>query len=319
MTALNMLIKAGYMKANELFDVIIIGGSYAGLSAAMSLGRSLKKTLVIDSGKPCNAQTPHSHNFLTQDGKPPQEIAALGKQQVEQYDTIKFVNDIAVRAIRIDAGFLVRTQAGSSFQAKKLILASGIKDMLPDIPGFSNSWGISVIHCPYCHGYEYRDQPTGIYANGDRALHLAALVSNLTNKLTILTNGPAEFTEEQSNLLARRHIPVLESPILNIKQQNGHVQQLILKDGTHLPMKALYAAVPFVQHSDIALSLGCEMTTLGHLQVDSFQKTTIPGVWACGDNSSPMRAVSNAVATGALAGAMVNMELTQESFNRIDS
>ncbi|WP_196858181.1 NAD(P)/FAD-dependent oxidoreductase [Pedobacter sp. CAN_A7] len=307
------------MKANELFDVIIIGGSYAGLSAAMSLGRSLKKTLVIDSGKPCNAQTPQSHNFLTQDGKPPQEIAALGKQQVEQYDTVKFFNDIAVKAIKTDTGFLVSTRAGTTFQAKKLILASGIKDMLPDIPGFSNAWGISVIHCPYCHGYEYRDQLTGIYANGDRALHLASLVGNLTNELTILTNGPAEFTQEQSDLLARRHIPVLESPILAIEQQNGHLQQLILKDGTHLPMKALYAAVPFVQHTDIPLSLGCEMTTSGHLQVDSFQKTTIPGVWACGDNSSPMRAVSNAVATGALAGAMVNMELTQESFNRTDS
>jgi thioredoxin reductase len=307
------------MKENEIFDVIIIGGSYAGLSAAMSLGRSLKKTLVIDSGKPCNAQTPESHNFLTQDGKPPQEIAALGKQQVEQYETVKFFTGIAIKAIRTDTGFLVSTLAGTTFHAKKLILASGIKDMLPDIPGFSPCWGISVIHCPYCHGYEYRDQSTGIYAQGDKAIHLAALVSNLTNKLTILTNGPAEFTQEQLDLLARRHIVVLESPILAIAHQDGHLQELILKDESTLKMKALYAAIPFVQHADIPLALGCEITASGHLQVDSFQKTTIPGVWACGDNSSPMRSVANAVATGACAGAMANMELTQESFNGIDS
>ena len=307
------------MKANGLFDVIIIGGSYAGLSAAMSLGRSLKKTLVIDSGQPCNAQTPHSHNFLTQDGKTPTEIAALAKQQVEQYDTVEFFNDKALHAAKTNQGFIIRTASGVTFQSKKLILASGIKDQMPDIPGFASCWGISVIHCPYCHGYEYREQPTGIFANGEKAFHLATLVSSLTKELTVLTNGPADFNTEQIAILKRRRITVLESPIEQIDHINGHLQQLKLKDGNLINLNALYAAIPFTQHSEIPALLGCEVSESGHLKVDQFHKTNIPGVFACGDNSSPMRSVSNAVATGAFAGAMANMELTKESFSRIDS
>jgi thioredoxin reductase len=307
------------MKTNEIFDVIIIGGSYAGLSAAMSLGRSLKKTLVIDSGKPCNAQTPYSHNFLTQDGKTPEEIATLGKQQVEQYDTVEFYNDVALDAERTDLGFIIKTQSGKTFSAKKLIIATGIKDLMHNIPGFSTCWGISVIHCPYCHGYEYREQPTGIFANSEKAFHLATLVSNLTTDLSIFTNGSADFTNEQFDILKRRGIPVMESPIVELEHQHGHLQQLYLKDGTRLKTNALYASVPFVQHSAIPELLGCELTPLGHLKVDSFQMTSLPGVFACGDNSSPIRSVVNAVATGALAGAMVNMEITKESFSRIDN
>lgn len=307
------------MKTNELFDVIIIGGSYASLSAAMSLGRSLKKTLVIDSGKPCNAQTPYSHNFLTQDGKTPNEIATLGKQQVEQYDTVEFYNDVAVQAGRVDHDFLITTESGKMFSAKKLIVATGIKDQMPDIPGFSACWGISVIHCPYCHGYEFKNEPTGIFANGERAYHLATLVNNLTRELTILTNGPADFSHEQSEILNRRGIAVMESTIVNLEHHHGHLQQVMLKDGTFLSLKAMYAAVPFVQHSEILAQLGCEITDTGHIKVDAFQKTSIPSIFACGDNSSPMRSVSNAVATGALAGAMANMELSKETFSRIDS
>jgi len=302
------------MKPEKLFDVIIIGGSYAGLSAAMSLGRSLRKVLVIDSGKPCNRQTPHSHNFLTQDGKTPLEIATLARQQVEQYDTVEFYNDVAVKGKKIDKGYHITTLGGEEFTSKKLILASGIKDQMPDIPGFASCWGISVIHCPYCHGYEYRGQQTGIYANGERAFHLSGLVNNLTANLTVLTNGKANFNAEQLEKLKRNNIKVEESPIAEIGHLNGHLHHVKLENGISIAMKALYAAVPFVQHSDIPESLGCELVESGLIKVDTFQKTTIPGVFACGDNSSPMRAVANAVATGALAGAMTNMELTSEQF-----
>jgi len=302
------------MGREQTIDVIIIGGSYAGLSAAMSLGRSQRKTLVIDNGQPCNRQTPHSHNFLTQDGKTPQEISTLARQQVEKYDTVEFYNDSAISGEIIDEGFQITTLSGEIFKSKKLIIASGIKDQMPDIPGFSSCWGISVIHCPYCHGYEYRGQQTGIFANGDRAFHLSGLVNNLTANLTVLTNGKANFNDEQFPTLKRNNIKVEESPITEIEHLNGHLHQVKLENGTSLGMKALYAAVPFVQHSDIPQSLGCELTESGHIKVDAFSKTNIPGVFACGDNSYPMRAVANAVATGALAGAMTNMELTSEQF-----
>jgi len=138
------------------YEVIIIGGSYSGLSAAMALGRSLRKTLVIDNGKPCNEQTPHSHNFLTQDGKSPKEIAENARKQVSEYETIHFHQGKAVDAKKSETVFEVTTEKGEKFRSKKLIIATGITDQIPNIKGFKESWGISLIHCPYCHGYEYK-------------------------------------------------------------------------------------------------------------------------------------------------------------------
>src|SRR5688500_15047914 len=151
------LAKFGTMTDKTKFDVIIVGGSYSGLAAGMALGRALRKVLIIDSGKPCNRYTPHSHNFITHDGKPPGEIGALARQQVEKYNTVKFFNAIALKSE--NKGNLFHISAGSNaiFSAKKLIFATGIRDLMTDIAGFEECWGKSVIHCPYCHGYEVRN------------------------------------------------------------------------------------------------------------------------------------------------------------------
>lgn len=298
----------------ENFDVIIIGGSYAGLSAAMTLGRSLRNVLVLDSSLPCNRQTPHSHNFLTRDGETPQAIAAIAKEQVLQYKTVHFIEDIVVTADRLEQGFKITTQKGKSFIATKLVIASGIKDQHPDIKGFSECWGISVIHCPYCHGYEFHHRKTAIMAKGERAVHLAMLVRNLTDDLTILTNGTTAFDAEQSQKLQQHHIPVIESAVTEIQHTKGYIKQLVFENGKTLSFDAVYASIPFVQHSDIPAQLGCELTEHGHVQTDSFQKTTQPGVFACGDSASPMRSVANAVYSGNMAGSMINAELCKEQF-----
>ncbi|MDV2491997.1 NAD(P)/FAD-dependent oxidoreductase [Elizabethkingia anophelis] len=302
------------MKTDIVFDAIIIGGSYAGLSSAMSLGRSLRNVLIIDDGKPCNRQTPYSHNFLTHDGKTPQEISQMAKVQVKQYPTVQFYEGEAVKGVKTDTGFIITTNSGEEFSSRKLILAAGIKDIMPDIKGFSESWGISVIHCPYCHGYEYRNEKTGIIANGERAVHIASLINNLTKELTILTSGPADFDAEQRAKLERHGIPVIEKKITEIEHQNGHVDNIVFEDGTKMNFKAVYAAIPFLQNCDIAEQLGCELTEKGYIQVDSMQKTNVPGVFACGDSTSMMRSVALAVGSGNLAGAMLNMELVSEIF-----
>ena len=160
------------MSDKKHFDVIIIGGSYSGLAAAMALGRALRKVLIIDSGKPCNRQTPYSHNFLTQDGKTPKEIATLAKQQVTMYDSVEFFNSLATKVSKTENGFEVQTSSGDIFKSKKLIFATGIKDEMPSIKGFSECWGISVLHCPYCHGYEVRNETTGIFGNGEYGFEL---------------------------------------------------------------------------------------------------------------------------------------------------
>jgi len=306
--------KTSVMEKNKHFEVIIIGGSYAGLSAALALGRSLRNVLVIDSGKPCNSQTPHSHNFLTQDGKPPAEIANIAKQQLEQYNTVSLLNDFVMTARRIPTGFEIKTEKAKVFTAKKIILATGVKDKMPHIKGFSECWGISVMHCPYCHGYENKAVKTAIIANGERAFHLSPLVNNLTKDLTILTNGKMDFDESQSKKLKENNISVIEKEILEIEHQNGHLKKAVFQDGSKENFRAAYAAIPFEQHTSIPFDLGCELTESGHIKVDFFQQTSVVGMFACGDISSPMRSVAYAVATGNIAGAMVNKELSDEQF-----
>lgn len=296
------------------YEVIIIGGSYAGLSAAMALGRSLRSALIIDSGMPCNRQTPHSHNFITHDGTKPNKIAESAKAQVLKYKTVKYLNGMAVSGKKTEAGFRIVTQANETFQAKKLVFATGIKDIMPDIKGFAECWGISVVHCPYCHGYEIRHKKTGIFANGPKAFHLASLVNNLTDNVTILTSGKADFDEEQLATLNKHGIKFLEKEVSEIKHENGQIKNVIFKDGRKEDFEAIYGVVPFKQHSDIPVALGCELTEHGYIQVDAMHKTTISGIYACGDNCSPFRSVANAVNGGNLAGALVNMELTNETF-----
>lgn len=307
-------IKFNEMTDSKNFEVIIIGGSYAGLSAAMALGRSMRNVLIIDSGLPCNRQTPHSHNFITQDGEKPSVIAEKAKTQVLNYSTVKFQSGLAVNGKKIENGFEIVIQTGEEFKARKLIFATGIKDIMPDIKGFAECWGISVVHCPYCHGYEFRNQQTGIMANGERAFHVASLVNNLTDNITILTSGKADFNAEQTAKLNKHNIKIIETEIAEIEHENGHIRNVIFKDGNKMKYNAVYAAIPFKQHSEIPITLGCELTEQGYIKVDNFQKTTMYGAFACGDNASMMRSVSNAVATGNFAGAMANKELTDEQF-----
>ena len=299
--------------SNKKYDVIIIGGSYAGLSAAMSLGRLLRKVLIIDNNLPCNRQTPHSHNFLTQDGEEPYEIAKLAKQQVAIYKTIEFYNGLAVDGKKIDEGFEITTNKNETFYKKKLIFASGIKDIFPNIKGFSDCWGISVIHCPYCHGYEFKHQTTGIVANGEKAIHLASIIRNLTDKLSIITSGKANFTDEQFEKLKENNIEIIEKSIVEIEHENGLIKQLIFEDGEIKKYEAVYAPVEFKQNTNIPKILGCEFDENGYIKVNQTQ-TNIKGIFACGDNSTRMRSVANAVGMGNLAGSMVNNELILEEF-----
>lgn len=303
------------MEISKTYDVIIIGGSYAGLSAAMALGRAVRTLLVLDNGKPCNAQTPHSHNFLTQDGKTPKEIATVAKEQVSKYETITFVDDTAIAAAKTSKGFQISTAKGDVFETKKIIFASGVKDELPNIEGFAECWGISVIHCPYCHGYEVRNQTTGIFANGDIAYEFTKLIWNWAKDLTLFTNGKSTLSPEQIKSLQSRQINIVEKEIVKVSHQNGKLEHLVFTDGTTQRLDALYAKLGFKQNTDLPAHLGCELSESGYINVDTMQKTTVDGVFACGDNTNMMRSVANAVYSGNMAGAIASKELIAEEFN----
>lgn len=299
---------------DKIFDTIIIGGSYAGLSAAMALGRALRQVLIIDRGNPCNKQTPHSHNFLTQDGKTPMEISNIAKDQVQKYESIQFYDGSVIKIIKSNERFQVETESGQNFNAKRLIIATGIRDILPDIPGFDKCWGISVLHCPYCHGYEVKYEKTGILGNGDLAYEFSKMISHWTKELTLFTNGKSNFNEDQMVKLEEKEIKINESEIEQFEHHNGNIQNIVFKDGSKNQVKAVYAKIPFEQNLNFEEDLGIEMTESGHIKTDAFYKTNVYGVYACGDSSSMMRSVANAVASGNTVGAMVNKELIDEIF-----
>eukprot|EP01114_Cavostelium_apophysatum_P022124 TRINITY_DN7904_c0_g1_i1.p1 TRINITY_DN7904_c0_g1~~TRINITY_DN7904_c0_g1_i1.p1 ORF type:complete len:301 (-),score=57.03 TRINITY_DN7904_c0_g1_i1:19-921(-) len=297
------------------YDVIVVGGSSAGLSAATMLGRALRKTLVIDSGLPCNRFTSHSHNFLTHDGDSPQSILAAAREQLKLYTTVSVLNGLVTAGRKDDNGiFYLTTSAGETFTAKRVLLATGVVDILPTISGFTECWGKSVVHCPYCHGFEVHSQPTGIFNNGKEAEMFTKVLRNWSKDLTLLTNGPATFSPEFGALLAARNIRVVETPVAEVEHEGGHLHHVRLTDGQRIPLKVIYAKVAFSQSSNLDQQLGCERTENGLIKVDDFGATTTPGVFAAGDCSTLIRQISVAVGLGAKAAAILNHGLCVQEF-----
>jgi thioredoxin reductase len=302
------------MQADTLFDVLIIGGSHAGLAAALTLGRALRQVLVLDSGAPCNRVSPRAHNFPTHDGRPSDEIRALARLELAQYATVRLQDGFVAAASQEDFGFSVTTQDGAAYRAKKLILATGIRDVMPALPGFAECWGRTILHCPYCHGYEVRGKATAVRGNGDGGFELARLISNWTDDLRLLTDGPSTLTAEQAADLARHDIAVIQDPLQAIHHADGQLSAIVFQGGQSIRVDALYAHLPFTHSSNITLQLGCGFTPEGHVQVDDWQRTTVPGVYACGDCTTMLRTVAHAVMTGTKAAAILNRELIVEAF-----
>lgn len=302
---------------NNNFDVIIVGGSFAGLSAAMALGRAIRKVLIIDAGKPCNAQTPHSHNFLTQDGKTPAEISALAKDQVLAYPTVSLEADLVNEISGENNNFTVLTERGNRYFARKILLATGVKDIMPSIPGFAECWGISVIHCPYCHGYEYRNQNTGILLNHEMAFEFVKLIDNWTQKLTLFTNGAAIFDKSIFQKLKNPDFKIVEKEISELVHDSGYLKRIVFSDGNFQELDALYAKIPFTQHTDIPIKMNCAFDDMGYVKVDEFKRTSVDGVYAAGDITWAFRSVALATAAGTMAGASINKDLIEEKFQDI--
>lgn len=302
------------MDQTELLDVLIIGGSYAGLAAAMTLGRSMRKVLIIDSGKPCNRQTPHSHNFITQDGETPAAIAAIAKEQVLKYPTISWLDGKAIGVVKKENHFEIETENEARYRARKLLFATGIKDHMPELEGFADCWGISVLHCPYCHGYEVKDRRLAVYGNGDAGFHLAMLIQHWSKDLSLFTGGEPVFSPEQIDKLKQHRIEVIAGKLQKIEHEKGYLNAVILEDGSRHEKDAMFARVPMSEHSGLPAALGCNFDELGYIEVDNFKKTSVNGVFAAGDNTTMMRSVSVAAAAGMMAGSVINKELIEEDF-----
>lgn len=296
------------------YDVIIVGGSFAGLSAAMQLARARRPILLIDGGQPRNRFAAHSHGFLGQDGKAPHDIVQLAREQLARYPSVTFLDGDAVNASGEFGRFEVRMADGQQLRAKRLILATGLRDELPAVPGLQERWGQTVLHCPYCHGYETAGRPLGVMAAHPMSAHQAVLLPDW-GPTTYFTQGQFEPDAEQAALMAKRGVRIERSPIVELMGASPCLDAVKLADGRRMAIHALFVASKTHMASPLAAQLGCAFTDgpLGPLiRADDLRQTSVEGVFAAGDAAIPMSNATLASASGVMAGVCAHRSLVME-------
>lgn len=289
------------------YDVIVVGGSYAGMAAALQLARARRSVLVIDAGKRRNRAASHSHGFLSQDGADPAVIAGTARMQLEAYPTLSWVDDLVVKASGSRDAFMVERAGGETYGARRLLLATGVSDTLPEVKGLAERWGTSVFHCPYCHGYELDRGKIGVIAANPMSIHQAQLLPEW-GSVTFLTNDVVEPDESMLQDLSTRNVTVETTRIDRIE---GHAE-VVLIDGRRLEFAGLFTAPKSAPSTSIAQELGCALaeTPLGiQIQTSETKETNVAGAFACGDAARVPHSVSLAVADGAWAGAQIHRSL----------
>ncbi len=291
-------------------DAIIIGGSFAGLAAATYLARGRRRVRVIDSGQPRNRFAAASHGFLGQDGANPHDILARAREQLLSYPTVDIIQGEALHARRQDDGFAIGLAGEEELSARKLILAFGLRDELPDIAGLRERWGQTVLHCPYCHGIEFSDQPLGVLYRTPMSVHQASLITQW-GPVTLFLNG-AVLEEAEAAELAAYGVRVENTPVAQLIGQDKALSAIGLQDGREVPLAALYVAPRSCLSSPLADQLGAEVEDgpMGALiRTDAGKMTNIPGLYAAGDIARAPHSVSWAVADGVTAGTSVHRSL----------
>ncbi|MBH5318752.1 NAD(P)/FAD-dependent oxidoreductase [Paenibacillus sp. GSMTC-2017] len=296
-------------------DCVIVGGGPSGLNGALVLGRARKNVVVIDEGRPRNRVTRETHGFLTRDGISPSEFRRIAKEQIDAYPSVEIVSDSVVSITGDDGQFQITTAQGNVYLSKKVLFAVGKRDLPLDINGLADVYGKSAFVCPYCDGWELRDQPLVLIVNGAKALHFAKTISGWTKHFTICTNGPDEMTQEDREELENRNVPIFNSPIRTIESIDGMVQHVELEDGTTISCAGIFFGPKLVAGSELPSSLGCEMTEAGTVVVDHVGKTSVPGIYCAGDAATEMYQAITAASLGAMAGIGINSELLTEDWD----
>jgi thioredoxin reductase len=298
-------------------DAVVVGGGPAGLNAALVLARARRHVLLIDAGEPRNAASHAMHGFLSRDGLDPAELLLLGRSEHMTYSSVEMVSGLVENVTINDGQFDVLSSRGDVVRTRKLLLATGIRDVLPRIAGLAPMYGTSVFHCPYCDGWEVSDEPIGVFGDGPSAFRQALLLLSWSRDVVLCTHGPSELQPEQRAQLVREGIPVCEKRIARVVGRHGQLDRIVFDDGTSLERRALFFHGHTELSSSLPVKMGCALTDAGRIEIDETGRTSVAGVYAAGDGARragqhPATQVILAAASGALAAIALHQELMHE-------
>jgi thioredoxin reductase len=290
------------------YDVVVVGGGAAGLSAALVLGRARRRVAVVDGGDPRNAPAAHMHGYLSRDGLPPAELLEAGRAEAAAYGV-----DVAPgRVVSVEPGFSVELADGTTLTARRLLIATGATDGIPSLPGLRERWGRDLLHCPYCHGWEVRDRPLGVLGTGPASVEHAQLVRGWTDDLVFFSHTH-DLSDAEREQLEARGIRVLDGEVRSLVVEDDRLRGVVLGDGRRVERDALFVRPDLRPRGDGLLQqLGCEVDELGFVRVDGAGRTSVPGVWAAGNVANPRAQVITAAGEGSAAAISVNADLVEE-------
>jgi thioredoxin reductase len=296
------------------YDALIIGGGAAGLSAALVLSRARRRVLVVDSGAPRNAPAARMHGFLSRDGMPPADLLATGRAEVRQYGgsvSSSTVEDLVADVGTGTVGFTARLGDGTQLRSRRVLVATGLADGLPDIPGLRDRWARDVLHCPYCHGYEVRDQRLGVLWNGSATPDYTQIVRQWSDDVVLFAPIDALTSTQRAELIARA-VGIVESTVTGIIVNDDVLTGVTLADGRRVARDTLFVPPIFTAHSDLLIRLGCDIDDAGWVITGQHGATSIPGVWAAGNVANPRAQVITAAGEGSAAAIAINADLVSD-------
>lgn len=300
------------------YDCVIVGGGPAGLNAALVLGRARRNVVLLDNSQPRNAVTHASHGFITRDGVKPAEFRRIAYEEVLRYPSVEHQEAEVTRIERDGEGFRLQTASGEEVRARKIILSSGLKEVLPEIEGAREFYGKSLFNCPFCDGWELRDQPLVAVSEYKDLFHKAKLLMNWSRDLVLCTNGKGTITDEERQELAARNIPVIDTPIASFAGRDGQLEEIIFEDGSRIARSGGFLSPAQVPQLALHEALGCEKNQMDGLVVDEMGQTTVPGVYAAGDAAYVMPSqLIFAAASGSRAGIGVHAHMTEEDWHAV--
>lgn len=301
--------------AHSAYDVVVVGGGAAGLSAALVLARARRRVLVVDGGAPRNAPAAHMHGYLSRDGMPPADLLQVGRAEVARYGgevVMDTVPDVAVAGSDDRPGFLLELSGGRRVTARRLLVATGLRDELPEIPGLRERWARDVLHCPYCHGWEVRDQRLGVLVDGSpESVRYAHIVRQWAQDVVVFSPAGALSAQHTAELTARG-IGTVAGDVARVLVEDDRLVGVQLADGSVVRRDALFVPPRFVANTDLLTRLGTELDGQGWVQRDAFGRTTVPGVWVAGNVANPRAQVITAAGEGSAAAIDLNADIVDE-------